>query len=220
MKTIAFVGTVLLFLIAEMAASKAGDYHFVNVADSTMSDALGPFTSFSAPSLDHGVAAFKVGYAGSFSIATIYTGNIGPLTPIQSTGGAVTSFGSAPAIDDGNVVFDALLSDGTSALHRGSGGPVSVVAQSGDPGPEGPLTQFLMPDIDGPTVAFFAREDGQPGILAKQAGTSRPSPNRATPRRQERSLTWPAPPFRARTWPSWVSTTLTEAACSLVMGDH
>jgi hypothetical protein len=147
-------------VLVEAGVAEAATYSFTNIADTnTVAPNGGTFTRFTDPVISGNTAAFVGSYGTSHGI---FTGSGGALTTIikQGDSGPFGPFrsASAPSIGDGAVAFRAGFGDvlQSSGIFVGSGGPLTAIALSGDPGPSGTFRAFENPSISGNGVAFLA----------------------------------------------------------------
>jgi hypothetical protein len=179
------MGTALRFAALALlwVAPAASAATFTKIADaSSPGMGWGSGVFFGSPALDAGVVAFT---AEDFESRNgIFIGSGGGVGSIAEG----TSFShrySDPSISQGVVAF--AFSDGfDTTIYTGSGGGLTVIADSTTPNPDGngtlSLSDLVTPAIDGANVAFRAYETsgGSEGIFTSVAGVIETSADRDT----------------------------------------
>jgi hypothetical protein len=144
-------------LVASKSVTAAA-YTFTNVADTNSVNPRGDlFTRFDHPAVSGSDVAF---FATDSRNSGIYKSDAGVLTSIVMGGPGPQALGDfhGPAIHDGVVAFSAGQGDPsqTHGVFVGSGGPLTAIALTSDPAPNGTFLAFGEPSISGGGVAFFA----------------------------------------------------------------
>jgi hypothetical protein len=137
---------------------------------------VGLIGAIGAPAIDGDTVVF---HSGNDNIQSgIFAGGDGPLTSIAKTGDTAPSgaFGVSaanfgmPSTSDGTTSFRGSYPGGV-AIFTGSGGPLSVVVETGDAASSGVFTDVANPTIGGTNIAFKGTyTSGGNGIFVTSGG--------------------------------------------------